>query len=47
MAAVEGGWVARVIGAIGGQVVDPIYVGQLEPDPRPAEFQVDLLANGA
>jgi hypothetical protein len=32
---------------LGGQVVDPIYVGQLEPDPRPAEFQVDLLANGA
>src|SRR5215211_9020680 len=26
----------------GGQVGDPVDVGQLDPDPRPAEFQVDL-----
>src|SRR5512133_3328828 len=40
--AVEGGRVAWAVGAIGGQVVDPVDVGQPDPGPRPAEFQVDL-----
>ena len=39
----QGGRVARVVGAIGRQVVDPVYVGQLDPGPRQAEFQVDRL----
>jgi hypothetical protein len=39
---VQGGRVARVVGAIGRQVVDPVDVGQLDPGPWPAEFQVDL-----